>query len=205
MNLDLSESELAFQAEAREWLAANVPAEPLPSMDTADSFSAHQQWEATLAEARWSVVSWPERYGGLGASLVEWVIFEEEYYRAGAPGRVSQNGIFLLAPIVFDHGTPEQRDRFLPMMATGEHVWAQAWSEPEAGSDLADLEAAEHQAAEIGKAIIDKIAGEGGAMDLPRSIEITDGSGEELLYVVFWAGPKIGDGAASPVNPGTVH
>jgi len=75
----------------------------------------------------------------------------------------------------------------------------------EAGSDLADLEAAEHQAAEIGKAIIDKIAGEGGAMDLPRSIEITDGSGEELLYVVFWAGPKIGDGAASPVNPGTLH
>lgn len=75
----------------------------------------------------------------------------------------------------------------------------------EAGSDLADLEAAEHQAAEIGKAIIDKIAGEGGEMDLPRSIEITDGSGEELLYVVFWAGPKIGDGTASPVNPGTVH
>ena len=75
----------------------------------------------------------------------------------------------------------------------------------EAGSDLADLEAAEHQAAEIGKAIIDKIAGEGGEMGLPRSIEITDGSGEELLYVVFWAGPKIGDGAASPVNPGTVH
>jgi alkylation response protein AidB-like acyl-CoA dehydrogenase len=70
---------------------------------------------------------------------VEWVIFEEEYYRAGAPGRVSQNGIFLLAPIVFDHGTPEQRDRFLPTMATGEHVWAQAWSEPEAGSDLASL------------------------------------------------------------------
>ena len=75
----------------------------------------------------------------------------------------------------------------------------------EAGSELADLEAAEHQAAEIGKAIIDRIAGEGGEMDAPRSIEITDGSGEELLYVVFWAGPKIGDGTASPVNPGTLH
>jgi alkylation response protein AidB-like acyl-CoA dehydrogenase len=67
------------------------------------------------------------------------VIFEEEYYRAGAPGRVSQNGIFLLAPIIFDHGTKEQQDRFLPSMATGEKVWAQCWSEPEAGSDLASL------------------------------------------------------------------
>ncbi len=139
MNLDLDEQELAFQAEARAWLEANVPTEPLPSMDTAEGFAAHQEWEARLAEARWSVVSWPEEYGGRGASLVEWVIFEEEYYRAGAPGRVSQNGIFLLAPILFDHGTPDQQDRFLPTMATGERIWAQAWSEPEAGSDLASL------------------------------------------------------------------
>jgi alkylation response protein AidB-like acyl-CoA dehydrogenase len=139
MDLDLSESELAFQAEARAWLEANAPARPLPSMDTEAGFRAHQEWEAKLAEARWSVVSWPSEYGGREASLVEWVIFEEEYYRAGAPGRVSQNGIFLLAPILFDHGTPEQQDRFLPSMATGEKVWAQAWSEPEAGSDLASL------------------------------------------------------------------
>jgi alkylation response protein AidB-like acyl-CoA dehydrogenase len=139
MDLDLSESELAFQAEAREWLAANVPAEPLPSMDTAAGFVAHREWEARLAGARWSVVSWPKAHHGREASLVEWVIFEEEYYRAGAPGRVSQNGIFLLAPIIFDHGTQEQQDRFLPSMATGEKVWAQAWSEPESGSDLASL------------------------------------------------------------------
>ena len=111
---ELSESELAFQAEAREWLAANVPAEPLPSMDTPEGWAAHQEWEARLSAASWSVVSWPEKYHGREASLVEWVIFEEEYYRAGAPGRVSQNGIFLLAPIIFDHGTKEQQDRFLP-------------------------------------------------------------------------------------------
>jgi len=139
MDLTLSESELAFQAEARAWLEANVPAEPLPSMDTADGFVAHQAWEAKLSDAKWSVVSWPTAYTGREASLVEWVIFEEEYYRAGAPGRVSQNGIFLLAPIIFDHGTPEQQDRFLPTMATGEKIWAQCWSEPEAGSDLASL------------------------------------------------------------------
>ncbi|MAS53624.1 MAG: acyl-CoA dehydrogenase [Pimelobacter sp.] len=139
MNLTLSESELAFQAEARAWLQANVPSEPLPSMDTPEGWALHQQWEARLTESRWSVVSWPERYHGRDASLVEWVVFEEEYYRAGAPGRVSQNGIFLLAPIIFDHGTPEQQDRFLPTMASGERIWAQCWSEPEAGSDLASL------------------------------------------------------------------
>ena len=139
MDLDLAGPERAFRDEARAWLGANVPAEPLPSMDTAAGFRAHQEWEARLAEARWSVVSWPEAYHGREASLVEWVLFEEEYHRAGAPGRVSQNGIFLLAPILFDHGTAEQQDRFLPSMATGERIWAQCWSEPEAGSDLASL------------------------------------------------------------------
>ena len=139
MNLDLSPAELAFQAEARAWLADHVPREPLPSMDTAEGFRAHQAWEAELAAARWSVVSWPEEYGGRGASLVEWVVFEEEYYRAGAPGRVSQNGIFLLSPTIFESGTTDQQQRWLPSMATGETIWAQAWSEPEAGSDLAVL------------------------------------------------------------------
>ena len=139
MDLDLTQAELAFRDEARAWLEANVPAEPLASMDTADGFRAHQTWETRLAEARWSVVSWPEAYHGREASLVEWVLFEEEYHRAGAPGRVSQNGIFLLAPILFEHGTRDQQDRFLSSMATGERIWAQCWSEPEAGSDLAAL------------------------------------------------------------------
>jgi alkylation response protein AidB-like acyl-CoA dehydrogenase len=139
VNLDLDEADVAFRAEARAWLAANVPSEPLPSMDTAEGFAAHKAWEALLAEHRWSVVSWPREYHGREASLLQWVIFEEEYYRSGAPARVSQNGIFLLAPILFEHGTEEQQDRFLPAMATGEVVWAQAWSEPEAGSDLASI------------------------------------------------------------------
>ncbi|HJQ06507.1 MAG TPA: acyl-CoA dehydrogenase family protein [Nocardioides sp.] len=139
MDLELSPSELAFRDEARAWLAANVPAEPLPSLDTPEGFELHRAWEAKLSAARWSVVSWPEEYHGRGASLVEWIIFEEEYYRTGAPLRVGQNGIFLLSPIIFEHGTKEQQDRFLPSMATGEVVWAQCWSEPEAGSDLASL------------------------------------------------------------------
>ena len=85
------------------------------------------------------MVSWPEAYGGRDASLWEWLIFEEEYYRAGAPQRVTQNGIFLLAPTLFEFGTPEQRDRFLPRMASGEETWCQGWSEPDAGSDLAGI------------------------------------------------------------------
>ena len=84
-------------------------------------------------------MSWPREYHGRDASLLQWLLFEEEYYAAGAPGRVSQNGIFMLGPTLFAHGTPEQRDRILPAMARGEQVWAQAWSEPEAGSDIAAL------------------------------------------------------------------
>ncbi|MEU8567317.1 acyl-CoA dehydrogenase family protein [Streptomyces pathocidini] len=139
MDLDFSAAEEAFRKRARSWLAAHVPAAPLPSLETEEGFAAHREWEAALFAGRWSVVSWPERYGGRGASLVEWLIFEEEYFAAGAPGRVGQNGISLLAPTLFEHGTEEQRARVLPPMASGEVVWAQAWSEPEAGSDLASL------------------------------------------------------------------
>ncbi|HEV2783402.1 MAG TPA: acyl-CoA dehydrogenase family protein [Actinophytocola sp.] len=137
MDLDLDEATLAFRDEARSWLAANVPAEPLPTMDSMEGFAAHRDWERRLADARWSVVSWPREYGGRDASLLEWVVFEEEYYAAGAPARVSANGINLLGPTLFAHGTEEQKARVLPRMARADDIWAQAWSEPEAGSDLA--------------------------------------------------------------------
>jgi hypothetical protein len=75
----------------------------------------------------------------------------------------------------------------------------------ETGSEHSNLEAAEHKAAEIGRAIIDKVAGEGGEMNAPRSIEITDAAGQDLLYVVFWAGPKVGAGSTSPVEPARLH
>ncbi|MFG2992937.1 acyl-CoA dehydrogenase family protein [Streptomyces sp. NPDC048257] len=129
----------AFRAEARDWLRAHVPARPLPSLETAEGFAAHRAWEALLHADRWSVVSWPEEYGGRGVNIVKWLVFEEEYWAAGAPGRVSQNGINLLAPTLFDHASAEQRARVLPSMASGEVIWAQAWSEPESGSDLASL------------------------------------------------------------------
>ncbi|GGP15769.1 acyl-CoA dehydrogenase family protein [Nonomuraea glycinis] len=140
MDLDLSAVE-PFRAEVRAWLRAHVPAAALPSLETEAGFAAHRAWERELNAARLSVVSWPREYGGRAATPLEWLVFEEEYHAAGAPARVGQNGVNLLAPTLFRHGTPEQLARVLPPMASGEEIWAQAWSEPEAGSDLASLRA----------------------------------------------------------------
>jgi alkylation response protein AidB-like acyl-CoA dehydrogenase len=139
VDLTFSEQEEAFRAEARAWLEANVPRPALPSGDTREGFALHKEWERALFDARWAVVSWPREYGGRDASLMEWLIFEEEYYRAGGPQRVTQNGIFLLAPTLFELGTKEQQDRILPKMASAEETWCQGWSEPNAGSDLAGI------------------------------------------------------------------
>jgi alkylation response protein AidB-like acyl-CoA dehydrogenase len=139
MQLTYTPAQQAFRADVRQWLEAHVPRQPLQSFDTEAGFQQHRDWEATLAQGRWSMVTWPKELGGRGCDLIEWLIFEEEYWRAGAPMRVNQNGIFLLGPTLMDFGTAEQKARFLPRMATGEDVWAQGWSEPNAGSDMAAI------------------------------------------------------------------
>ncbi len=141
MDLTYSAQDEAFRQEARGWLRANVPAGPLPSGDPREGFAEHVQWERLLFQAGWSVVSWPKEYGGREADLWQWLIFEEEYYRAGCPPRVTQNGIFLLAPTVFEFGNAEQQAHVLPRMAAADDLWCQGWSEPNAGSDLASLSA----------------------------------------------------------------
>jgi alkylation response protein AidB-like acyl-CoA dehydrogenase len=141
MDLSYTPEQDAFRAEVRTWLEAHVPPQPLASFDTADGFEAHRRWEHELNAGGFAMVPWPVEYGGRGADLLEWLIFEEEYYRAGAPKRVNQNGIFLLGPTIMEYGTPEQRARFLPKMASSEEVWAQGWSEPNAGSDMANIQA----------------------------------------------------------------
>jgi alkylation response protein AidB-like acyl-CoA dehydrogenase len=141
MDLSYTSEQQKFRAEARDWLDAHVPKQPLPSLDTAVGFQAHREWELELNAGGWAMVPWPVEYGGRGANLLEWLIFEEEYYRAGAPGRVNQNGIFLLGPTIMEYGTPEQKARYLPKMASSEEVWAQGWSEPNAGSDMAAIQA----------------------------------------------------------------
>jgi alkylation response protein AidB-like acyl-CoA dehydrogenase len=139
MDLDYDEATGAFRDEVRNFLAANTAEFPTRSYDTAEGFAQHRRWDRVLFDAGLSVVTWPQRYGGRDATLLQWVVFEEEYFRAGAPGRASANGTSMLAPTLFAHGTEEQRDRILPKMASGEEIWAQAWSEPESGSDLASL------------------------------------------------------------------
>lgn len=139
MDLTLTPEDLAFRDAAREWLTAHVPKTRLASHNTRAGFAAHVEWEKELFAAGWAVVSWPAEFGGRGASLVQWCLFEEEYYAAGAPARVTQNGIFLLAPTLFEAGNDEQRERLLKPMAAAETLWAQAWSEPNAGSDLANV------------------------------------------------------------------
>jgi len=139
MELIYTAAQAQFRAEVRDWLNAHIPSSPLPSFDTEEGFAAHREWEKTLAQGDYGMVTWPKEYGGRGCDLIEWLIFEEEYYRAGAPLRVNQNGIFLLGPTLMEYGTEEQKQRFISTMASGAEMWAQGWSEPGAGSDMAAI------------------------------------------------------------------
>ena len=147
MDLDYDETTCVFRDEVRAFLAANTGWFPTMSYDTAEGFEQHRNWDRVLFDAGLSVITWPQRYGGRDATLLQWVVFEEEYFRAGAPGRASANGTSMLAPTLFGHGSEEQRLRILPKMASGEQIWAQAWSEPESGSDLASLRSTATQTA----------------------------------------------------------
>jgi len=139
LDIAYTSEQIQFRAEVRDWLNAHVPKHRLASFDTAEGFELHREWERTLSKDKWGNVNWPEEYGGRGLDLISWLIFEEEYYRADAPLRVSQNGIFLLAPTIMEYGTEAQKARFLSPMASGDEIWAQAWSEPGAGSDMAAI------------------------------------------------------------------
>ena len=139
MDLAYTPEQQAFRAEVRAWMEANVPKEPLVTLEREEGYNQHVAWERTLASGNWGMVTWPEAYGGRGLDLIQWLIFEEEYFRAGGPNRANQNGIFLLGPTIMEFGTDEQKARFLTPMAKGEIIWAQAWSEPGAGSDMAAI------------------------------------------------------------------
>lgn len=140
MRLEYTPAQNAFRAEVRAWMEAHVPAfRNLKTLECREGFDQHVAWERELAKGSWGMVTWPEEYGGRGLDLIQWLIFEEEYYRAGAPGRANQNGIFLLGPTIMEYGTPDQKARFLTPMARGEVMWSQGWSEPGAGSDMAAI------------------------------------------------------------------
>lgn len=139
MDLQFTVEQDAFRKEVRTWLQENVPDKPLVTLECQEGYDAHVAWERQLASGNWGMVTWPEQFGGRGLDLIQWLIFEEEYWAAGAPLRANQNGIFLLGPTIIEYGTDEQKVRFLTPMAKGEKIWAQAWSEPGAGSDMAAI------------------------------------------------------------------
>ena len=103
-------------------------------------WEARVAWEKLLGADRWVGLSWPEEYGGRGASFAEQIVFNEEYAKADAPARVSFFGEGLFAPTLIEYGTDEQKRRFLPKIQAVEELWCQGYSEPNAGSDLSNVQ-----------------------------------------------------------------
>lgn len=146
MDLRHTPEDERFREEVREWLAENLTGElaELPPGTGGpgrehEALELRKEWERRLGAANWIGIGLPKEHGGRGATLMQQVIFAEEYARAGAPGRVNHMGENLLAPTLVAFGTEEQRQRFLPGILRGEELWCQGYSEPGAGSDLASV------------------------------------------------------------------
>jgi alkylation response protein AidB-like acyl-CoA dehydrogenase len=137
VDLTLSPSEEAFRDELRAWLGENHPGEE-PEGDEA-AFAFRKEWQLRLYEAGWAGISWPKEYGGRGATLIEQAIFGEEVARARAPQPANVLGLVMGGPVLIAHGTDQQKSRYLDPILSGEEIWCQGFSEPDAGSDLASL------------------------------------------------------------------
>jgi len=146
VDLTYSEEDQAFRAEVRAWLEEHLRGEwaALKGLGGAGrDHEAHEErvaWNRLLAEHGWTCLGWPTEHGGRGLSLTQQMIFHEEYARADAPGRVNHLGEELLGPTLIAFGTEEQQARFLPKIVAVEELWAQGYSEPDAGSDLANVQ-----------------------------------------------------------------
>jgi alkylation response protein AidB-like acyl-CoA dehydrogenase len=141
---DTSEDK-AFRAEVRTWLGDNLTGDFAALQGLGGSgkdLEAHDErleWDRHLAKHGWTCIGWPTEYGGRGLSLMQQVIFHEEYARANAPARVNHFGEELLGPTLIHFGSTEQKARFLPPIVAVEELWCQGYSEPGAGSDLANI------------------------------------------------------------------
>jgi alkylation response protein AidB-like acyl-CoA dehydrogenase len=138
MDLTFSERETAFRDELREWLAANDPG-PEPTHGLEPHFAWRRDFQRRLYAGGWAAPHWPREHGGRGATLTESAIFFEELGRARAPLPANVLGLLLGGPTLMTWGTEEQLERFLGPILSGEEIWCQGFSEPEAGSDLASL------------------------------------------------------------------
>ncbi len=136
--------EAAFRDEVKTWLGENLVGEFAAvggSRGTADeeNWDLRMEWERKLGEAGWIGLSWPKEYGGRGATFGQQAIFNEEYVKANAPGRITFFGEGLLGPTLVAMGTEQQKQRFLPPILKATELWCQGYSEPDAGSDLANV------------------------------------------------------------------
>ncbi len=146
MDLRFTPQDEAYRDEVRTWLEENLEG-PFGELrgrggpgDEHELIEPRRAWEKHLGQAGWACIGWPKEYGGRSASITEEVIFNEEYTRARAPGRLGHIGIELLGPTLIAFGTEEQKQRFLPGIVTCEELWCQGYSEPNAGSDLANVQ-----------------------------------------------------------------
>jgi alkylation response protein AidB-like acyl-CoA dehydrogenase len=142
MKLAFAPELAAFRDEAAAWLNEQLSG-PFAAIrgqtNQVDNVEERRAWEAAMGAARWSVIGWPQTHGGRDASIAQQVIFAEEYARAKGPPRVGHLGVELLGPTLLALGSEDQKARFLPGIANGDVVWCQGYSEPGAGSDLANV------------------------------------------------------------------
>ena len=161
MNLQETQAERAFRTEVRAWMGANLCGEFEPLRNASGLGSPGyepalaKRWEQQLAAGGWIGLGWPRSHGGRELPLAQQVIFHEEYVRCGGPGRLGHIGETLLAPTLIAHGTPEQQQRFLPGILAGRTYWAQGYSEPGAGSDLAAVRTRARRDPDSGEWLID--------------------------------------------------
>ena len=142
MKLGFSPEDEAFRAECAAWLQEqmNGPFADIRGIPTlCDEIPRRKEWEQQLAAHKWSCIGWPEEWGGRNATLAQQVIFAEEYARAGAPNRINHIGVELAGPTILAFGSEEQKAKYLPGIAAGTAIWCQGYSEPNAGSDLANV------------------------------------------------------------------
>ncbi len=144
MDLNLTPNEQQFRDEFRQWLKENVPGEwtggGSTSSENNDAYIEYlHAWQRKLYDGGWAGISWPKEYGGRGATLMEQSIFQAELARANAPQLIGTIGLSLVGPTIIAMGTEEQKTRYLPKILSGEEIWCQGFSEPNAGSDLAAL------------------------------------------------------------------
>lgn len=161
MRLEFSADDEAFRAEVASWMQAHLAGEfeclrHHGGAGDGDWYTPKRKaWERELAAGGWTCVGWPKEYGGRGLSITRQVIFHEEYARAGGPGRMGHIGEGLIGPTLIAFGTRAQKRRFLPRIVDGTEFWCQGYSEPGAGSDLANVQTKARQADAGGQWIID--------------------------------------------------